>query len=382
MRYALMSDIHANRQAWEAVLTDISCVGADAIVCLGDVVGYGPAPLTHSLLVAVAPPPYPVELEKAASAILSNNLAAAIEHLTLDDPPASVVEGRKLLEQSRTMEKFIHDSFKADVGKTIAVEVGRTRMTLSIEEVTDQGVRAKRQVTTAGGGVASAPFSFKLAQLSSRERLRRASAAGAASLAMYRGLLALRASRVPSALKFFKATDSELGTAILDLSEHRRQERVEAAALATWTKIQGQTSGALDQKAAKALIVEMQAFHEAYGETKLAGSVADAVEALQKKLTLVATDNYIRNPGFESGELAPWKLGEDKVGHTKVQIVDENPYKWITGETMSYEHFNDRFKAGHQHAGEDIVIPTKDETGEWYHGGHDKPYWFICEWEK
>ena len=42
MRYAIVSDIHANIQAWEAVLADIRSQRIDVIVCLGDVVGYGP----------------------------------------------------------------------------------------------------------------------------------------------------------------------------------------------------------------------------------------------------------------------------------------------------------------------------------------------------
>ncbi|MDD4871230.1 MAG: metallophosphoesterase family protein [Kiritimatiellae bacterium] len=44
MRYALVSDIHANLQAWNAVLLDIRSLGADQIICLGDIVGYGPNP--------------------------------------------------------------------------------------------------------------------------------------------------------------------------------------------------------------------------------------------------------------------------------------------------------------------------------------------------
>ena len=44
MRYAVFSDVHANRQAWETVLADIAQHGADVLVCLGDVVGYGPMP--------------------------------------------------------------------------------------------------------------------------------------------------------------------------------------------------------------------------------------------------------------------------------------------------------------------------------------------------
>lgn len=44
MRFAVISDLHANRQALNAVLTDIRSVGVDQILCLGDIVGYGPAP--------------------------------------------------------------------------------------------------------------------------------------------------------------------------------------------------------------------------------------------------------------------------------------------------------------------------------------------------
>jgi predicted phosphodiesterase len=44
MRYAIVSDIHANWQAWSVVLADIREHKADVIICLGDVVGYGPRP--------------------------------------------------------------------------------------------------------------------------------------------------------------------------------------------------------------------------------------------------------------------------------------------------------------------------------------------------
>lgn len=41
---AIISDIHGNLEALKAVLEDIRHEGADEIVCLGDVVGYGPDP--------------------------------------------------------------------------------------------------------------------------------------------------------------------------------------------------------------------------------------------------------------------------------------------------------------------------------------------------
>lgn len=45
MRIALITDIHANREALDAVLDDIEAEGVDRIVCLGDIVGYGPDPV-------------------------------------------------------------------------------------------------------------------------------------------------------------------------------------------------------------------------------------------------------------------------------------------------------------------------------------------------
>lgn len=44
MRYALFSDIHANIEAFDAVLADIKNVKVDKLLFLGDIVGYGPNP--------------------------------------------------------------------------------------------------------------------------------------------------------------------------------------------------------------------------------------------------------------------------------------------------------------------------------------------------
>lgn len=44
MRTAFISDIHANVDGLETVLADISHQEIDRIVCLGDIVGYGPEP--------------------------------------------------------------------------------------------------------------------------------------------------------------------------------------------------------------------------------------------------------------------------------------------------------------------------------------------------
>ncbi len=44
VKRALISDIHGNLEALEAVLSDIAEVSVDEIYCLGDIIGYGPNP--------------------------------------------------------------------------------------------------------------------------------------------------------------------------------------------------------------------------------------------------------------------------------------------------------------------------------------------------
>jgi predicted phosphodiesterase len=44
MRIAILSDIHANKDAFQQVLIDISKSSIDAVFCLGDNIGYGPEP--------------------------------------------------------------------------------------------------------------------------------------------------------------------------------------------------------------------------------------------------------------------------------------------------------------------------------------------------
>jgi len=44
LRYAIISDIHANYEAFTAVLNDIKSLNIDETYCLGDIIGYGPNP--------------------------------------------------------------------------------------------------------------------------------------------------------------------------------------------------------------------------------------------------------------------------------------------------------------------------------------------------
>ncbi len=68
MRWAIISDIHANRQALETVLREFETLAVERVVCLGDVVGYGGDPRECLRLVR----------ERCAGNILGNHDAAAV----------------------------------------------------------------------------------------------------------------------------------------------------------------------------------------------------------------------------------------------------------------------------------------------------------------
>jgi len=75
MRIAVISDIHGNWHALEAVLADVEREQVDEIWCLGDVVGYGPQP--NRCVQAVQ--------GRAAICLMGNHDLAAIGRVGLED---------------------------------------------------------------------------------------------------------------------------------------------------------------------------------------------------------------------------------------------------------------------------------------------------------
>lgn len=67
MKYALISDIHANLEAFSSVLAEIDRSGVEKIICLGDIVGYGADPNACVEIVR----------ERNITSILGNHDAAA-----------------------------------------------------------------------------------------------------------------------------------------------------------------------------------------------------------------------------------------------------------------------------------------------------------------
>ncbi len=96
MLLAVLSDIHANLEALQAVLGEADARGADAVVCLGDIVGYGPDPGACVDLVR----------ERSAATVMGNHdaavaLDAGLEVLPPDGRTAAVAQ-RSLLTEAQT----------------------------------------------------------------------------------------------------------------------------------------------------------------------------------------------------------------------------------------------------------------------------------------
>jgi predicted phosphodiesterase len=75
MRVAVISDIHANHEALTAVLEEVDAATPDEIWCLGDVVGYGPAPNECCAILS----------ERADVCLVGNHDLVVVEKLSIDE---------------------------------------------------------------------------------------------------------------------------------------------------------------------------------------------------------------------------------------------------------------------------------------------------------
>lgn len=86
---AIISDIHGNLEALKAVLADIEHLGIKEIICLGDVIGYGPEPRECLDIVK----------DIAKFTILGNHEEAVIQGI----PPSFTPRARKALEWTQAV---------------------------------------------------------------------------------------------------------------------------------------------------------------------------------------------------------------------------------------------------------------------------------------
>jgi diadenosine tetraphosphatase ApaH/serine/threonine PP2A family protein phosphatase len=75
MRVAVISDIHANDHALTAVLEEVDAAAPDELWCLGDVVGYGPAPNECCATLS----------KRADVCLVGNHDLVVVERLSIDE---------------------------------------------------------------------------------------------------------------------------------------------------------------------------------------------------------------------------------------------------------------------------------------------------------
>jgi len=101
VRIAVLSDVHANLHALEAVLADVDSAGADELWFLGDLVGYGPRPnecaalIQERAAVALAGNHDLVVLGKISIGAFAGEAAAAAAWTkgVLDEPARTFLDG-------------------------------------------------------------------------------------------------------------------------------------------------------------------------------------------------------------------------------------------------------------------------------------------------
>lgn len=100
MKYAVLSDIHGNLEALEAVLTDVAAWNPDAVFCLGDFVGYGPDP--NACVARLRP--------VVAAAVAGNHDLAALGELDVSffNPLAAAAIRWTQVQLSSETRAFLH----------------------------------------------------------------------------------------------------------------------------------------------------------------------------------------------------------------------------------------------------------------------------------
>jgi diadenosine tetraphosphatase ApaH/serine/threonine PP2A family protein phosphatase len=97
LRAAVLSDIHSNRHALEAVLTAVDEAAVDQIWCLGDMVGYGAEPDACTALIR----------ERCSTCLVGNHdlaLLGALDISTFSEAAAAAVEWTRENVSEETLE--------------------------------------------------------------------------------------------------------------------------------------------------------------------------------------------------------------------------------------------------------------------------------------
>jgi diadenosine tetraphosphatase ApaH/serine/threonine PP2A family protein phosphatase len=139
MRAAVISDVHANLHALEAVLAAIDRERPDAVWCLGDVVGYGPQPSRSCSLVAA----------HADIGLVGNHDLGVIGSVGLDDfaPDAAVAARWSATVLSADDREYLGSLGPSEIGPSAALYHGSPRDPIWEYVLTDEAVVAALELS-------------------------------------------------------------------------------------------------------------------------------------------------------------------------------------------------------------------------------------------
>jgi formylglycine-generating enzyme required for sulfatase activity len=188
-------------------------------------------------------------LDQVASDLAAGRPAEALRHWQAGrDAP----ELKPLAEQVTAIDEAIgevtsipqhlQESFKADIGKTVEIELAKEKTNCEVREVTAAGIKVN-QVIKQGQGKGKLGRTIALNELSLPERLRRLGTGDTPELNLQRGLLALEAGRPDNARRLFETAGGPLGQALVAQIEAQRAEAGEAAAERALGELLRQISG-------------------------------------------------------------------------------------------------------------------------------------------
>jgi len=149
--FAFISDIHANIDALETVLADIKEQGISTIICLGDMIGYGPEPQKCLQLV-----------KQNCQAVIQGNhevMGLQMERAVIDELPPEIAEPlilarRQLTAAEQNWAKTLPLTLDLEVAEAVhsSLQDGPQYFNYisSLEEAAAQFARQKRSISFHG----------------------------------------------------------------------------------------------------------------------------------------------------------------------------------------------------------------------------------------
>ncbi|MCX7590258.1 MAG: hypothetical protein N2255_01380, partial [Kiritimatiellae bacterium] len=171
-------------------------------------------------------------MEAVAGKLLKEGIPAALSKIgeILGDDSLKPIHARFLalkdfLDKARNVDSQIAESFMAQKGQEITVQLVGGPCRMVITDVKDGRVFGEQRVVV-GDAVGSRTFSFSLADLAVQERLQRLGSNTEPEVLLVKGLLAAGAQRYNVATNYFAATPPELREFLIALVAAKQDEDV------------------------------------------------------------------------------------------------------------------------------------------------------------